>query len=122
MAFFGKLGKRQENTCETVLATSDLPQHAYQCLMDKDVIGEGGFAVVFTAKLPDNGKQIVVKKLLATNKEAKKSLVKEARLLSMLQHPNVVEFKGVCLTNLICYSNTFILTLRLLDNTPAYIV
>ena len=97
MAFFGKLGKRQENTCETALATSDLPQYAYQCLVDKDVIGERGFAVVFTAKLPDNGKQIVVKKLLATDKEAKKSLVKEARLLSMLQHPNVVEFKGVCL-------------------------
>ena len=97
MAFFGKLGKSQENTCETALAISDLPQYSYQCLVDKDVIGEGGFAVVFTAKLPDNGKQIVVKKLLATDNEAKKSLFKEARLLSKLQHPNVVEFKGVCL-------------------------
>ena len=48
-------------------------------------------------KAPENGKQIVVKKLLATNNEAKKSLVKEARLLSKLQHPNVVEFKGMCL-------------------------
>lgn len=97
MSFFGKLGKRQEDICETALAISDLPQYSYQCLVDKDVIGEGGFAVVFSAKLPENGKQIVVKKLLATNNEAKKSLVKEARLLSKLQHPNVVEFKGVCL-------------------------
>ena len=97
MVFFGKLGKSQENTCETALAISDLPQYSYECLVDKDVIGEGGFAVVFyTAKLPDNGKQIVVKKLLATDNEAKKSLVKEARLLSKLQYPNV-EFKGVCL-------------------------
>ena len=94
---FGKLGKKQEYISETALAISDLPQYSYQCLKDKDVIGEGGFAVVFTAKLPENGKQIVVKKLLATNNEAKKSLVKEARLLSKLQHPDVVEFKGVCL-------------------------
>ena len=97
MSFFGTLGKKQEDICETALAISDLPQYSYQCLVDKDVIGEGGFAVVFTAKLPENGKQIVVKKLLAINNEAKKSLVKEARLLSKLQHPNVVEFKGVCL-------------------------
>ena len=97
MAFFGKLGKSQENTCETALAISDLPQYSYQCLVDKDVIGEGGFAVVFTAKLPDKGKQIVVKKLLATDNEVKKSLVKEAQLLNKLQHPNVVKFKGVCL-------------------------
>ena len=97
MSFFGTLGKKQEDICETALAISDLPQYLYQCLVDKDVIGEGGFAVVFTAKLPENGKQIVVKKLLATNNEAKKSLVKEARLLSKLQHPNVVGFKGVYL-------------------------
>ena len=86
--FFGKLSKKQENICETTLAISDLAQYSYQCLVDKDVIVEGRFPVVFTAKLPENGNQIVVKKLLATNNDAKKSLVKEARLLSKLQHPN----------------------------------
>ena len=80
-----------------MLAISDLAQYSYQCLVGKDVIVEGGFPVVFTAKLPENRNQIVVKKLLATNNDAKKSLVKEARLLSKLQHPNVVEFKSVCL-------------------------
>ena len=65
MSFFGTLGKEQEDIWETALAISDLPQYSYQCLVDKGVIGEGGFAVVFTAKLPENGKQIVVKKLLS---------------------------------------------------------
>ena len=73
---FGKLSKKQDDICETALAISDLALYSYQCLVDKDVIVEGGFPVVFTAKLPENGKQIVV------NNDAKKSLVKEVRLLS----------------------------------------
>ena len=53
MSFFGTLGKKQEDIWETALAISNLPQYSYQCLVDKDVIGEGGFAVVFTARLPE---------------------------------------------------------------------
>ncbi|CAB4019764.1 Tyrosine- kinase SPK-1 [Paramuricea clavata] len=96
MSFFGRLGKTSQPTRETV-HTSGLPNYSYSSLLEKDEIGEGGFAVVFTAKLPDNGAKIVVKKLLASDNEARKSLVKEARLLSKLQHPNVVRFEGVCL-------------------------
>lgn len=68
MSVFVKLGKRQYDVGETALACSDLPQY--------DVIwfGEGGFAlVVFTAKLPDTGKN-VLNKLPATSNETKKSI------------------------------------------------
>ena len=74
--FFGKLSQKQEDICETALAISDFAQYSYQCLVDKDVIVEGGFPVVFNAKLPENGKQIVV------NNDTKKSLIKEVQLLS----------------------------------------
>jgi hypothetical protein len=33
---------------------SGLPQYYYKTLVDKEEIGIGGFAVVFTAKLPEN--------------------------------------------------------------------
>ena len=51
--------------------------------------------VVFPAKLPDESK-VVVKNWISADKETKKSLIKEARLLQNLHRANVVEFKGVC--------------------------
>ena len=52
MSFFGTLGKKQEDICETALAISDLPQYSYQCLVDKDVIGDmawnGSRSVLYT--------------------------------------------------------------------------
>ena len=63
-------------------------------MVDKEEIGVGAFAVVFTAKLPDKSK--VVRKWMSADEETKKSLIKEARLLQNLRHANVVEFKGIC--------------------------
>jgi serine/threonine protein kinase len=40
---------------------------------------------------------IVVKKLLDSSLEARKLLLKEARLINQLNHANIVEFKGICL-------------------------
>jgi serine/threonine protein kinase len=39
----------------------------------------------------------VVKKLLDSNLEARKLLLKEARLINQLNHANIVEFKGICI-------------------------
>ena len=64
-------------------------------MVDKEEIRVGAFAVVFPAKLPDESK-VVVKVWISADKETKKSLIKEARLLQNLRHANVVEFKGVC--------------------------
>ena len=44
---------------------------------------------------PDESK-VVVKNWISADKETKKSLIKEARLLQNLRHANVVEFKGIC--------------------------
>ena len=73
----------------------ELPIFSYKNLIDKEEIGVGAFAVVFTAKLPEKSK-VVVKKLISADEETKKSLIKEARLLQNLRHANVVEFKGIC--------------------------
>ena len=73
----------------------ELPIFSYKNLVDKEEIGVGAFAVVFTAKLPDKSK-VVVKKWISADEETKKSLIKEARLLQNLRHANVVEFKGIC--------------------------
>ena len=65
-------------------------------MVDKEEIRVGAFAVVFPARLPDESK-VVVKNWITADKETKKSLIKEARLLRQnLRHANVVEFKGIC--------------------------
>ena len=88
MSLFGSLGKT---------AASKREQFSYKSLVDKDEIGEGGFTVIFTARLSSSDlAKIVVKKLLASDKEARKALVKEAWIINKLRHPNGVEFKGIC--------------------------
>ena len=42
--------------------------------------------------------KVVVKKALGEDLEDKKNFVKEARILRDLQHPNIVNFKGICTT------------------------
>ena len=60
---------------------------------------KGAFGAVFTAKLFTASKRetIVVKKSLSVDLLAKKSLVKEARLLKSLCRTNVVMFQGIWL-------------------------
>ena len=94
MSLFGNL-VRTNGTTKSDIDFKELPIFSYKNLVDKEEIGVGAFAVVFTAKLPDKSK-VVVKKLISADEETKKSLIKEARLLQNLRHANVVEFKGIC--------------------------
>ena len=73
----------------------ELSIFSYKNLVDKEEIRVGAFAVVFPAKLPDESK-VVVKNWISADKDTKKFLIKEARLLQNLRHTNVVEFKGIC--------------------------
>ncbi|XP_068663649.1 cysteine-rich receptor-like protein kinase 43 [Aristolochia californica] len=61
----------------------------------KNKLGEGGFGPVYKGKL-DDGKEIAVKKLSHSSNQGKKQFINEARLLSRVQHRNVVNLLGFC--------------------------
>jgi serine/threonine protein kinase len=86
----GHGSSRQVFNCE------GLPSFSFAELVKKDEIGRGGFSSVFTAEFPSSGEKVAVKKLLAVDDEDRRILLKEAKLLNSLQHPNIVSFKGVC--------------------------
>ena len=81
--------------------------------MDKDEIGEGGFAVIFTARLSSSDSaKIVVKKLLASEKEAKKALwLKKRGSLINSGTQMLSNLKVFVLTSMLCCWSTFILIL-----------
>lgn len=58
-------------------------------------LGQGGFGPVFKGKLND-GKIIAVKKLSQNSGQGKKEFMNEAKLLSRVQHRNVVTLLGYC--------------------------
>ncbi|KAL8531878.1 hypothetical protein ACS0TY_008469 [Phlomoides rotata] len=68
-------------------------------------LGEGGFGPVFQGKLGD-GRDIAVKKLSQRSNQGKKEFLNEAKLLSRVQHKNVVNLVGYCVhdtENLLVY-------------------
>ena len=82
---------------------SDLPLFDFQKFFNKEEIGKGGFGAVFTADYYPCGsgnspEKVFVKKALGEDLEDKKNFVKEAGILRDLQHPNIVNFKGICTT------------------------
>lgn len=58
-------------------------------------LGEGGFGPVFQGKLSD-GREIAVKRLSQRSAQGKKEFLNEAKLLSRVQHKNVVNLLGYC--------------------------
>ncbi|KAG9458260.1 hypothetical protein H6P81_002768 [Aristolochia fimbriata] len=61
----------------------------------KNKLGEGGFGPVYKGRLVD-GKEIAVKKLSHSSNQGKKQFINEAKLLSRVQHRNVVNLLGFC--------------------------
>ncbi|KAG8186867.1 hypothetical protein JTE90_024110 [Oedothorax gibbosus] len=59
----------------------------------KKVIAEGGFGYVFVAQDISNGKEFALKRLLAGDNEANKSIMHEIKYLKKLSgHPNIIQF------------------------------
>ncbi|KAM7275421.1 hypothetical protein ACFE04_017287 [Oxalis oulophora] len=58
-------------------------------------LGEGGFGPVYKGKLND-GREVAVKRLSLRSNQGKKEFLNEAKLLSRVQHRNVVNLLGYC--------------------------
>lgn len=58
-------------------------------------LGEGGFGPVYKGKLND-GREIAVKKLSQRSSQGKTQFINEAKLLTRVQHRNVVNLFGYC--------------------------
>ncbi|CAH1428186.1 unnamed protein product [Lactuca virosa] len=59
-------------------------------------IGEGGFGPVYKGVLSD-GSEITVKQLSTRLKQGNREFVTEIRMISALQHPNLVKLYGCCI-------------------------
>ncbi|XP_052312063.1 cysteine-rich receptor-like protein kinase 43 [Populus trichocarpa] len=90
-----------EEDMETI-AAREQKQFSFETLVSatKDFhlthkLGEGGFGPVYKGKL-DDGREIAVKKLSHSSNQGKKEFTNEAKLLSRVQHRNVVNLLGYC--------------------------
>ncbi|CAA7039620.1 unnamed protein product [Microthlaspi erraticum] len=62
---------------------------------DSNKLGEGGFGIVYKGRLAD-GNEIAVKRLIKVSLEGASQFMNEVRLISMLQHINLVRLLGYC--------------------------
>ena len=86
MSLFGSFSSRRtskDSTARTVVDVGDLPNFVLAELVNKDEIGRGGFATVFTVEFPCGGEKVVVKKFLLNEdeEETRRLVLKEAKLL-----------------------------------------
>nr|XP_043621361.1 cysteine-rich receptor-like protein kinase 10 [Erigeron canadensis] len=99
-----KLNSRKEGQEEDLekLAAEEHKDFAFQTLVSatknfhhQNKLGHGEFGPVFKGRLED-GREIVVKRLSHNLFQMVKELTKEARLLTRVQHRNVVNLLGYC--------------------------
>ena len=70
-----------------------------------DTIGTGGFGRAYLAKTKKDDKKVVIKEidLSKMDKKMKEYIVREGFLLSLLEHPNIIDFKEYYYTRKIAY-------------------
>ncbi|KAJ4757749.1 G-type lectin S-receptor-like Serine/Threonine-kinase [Rhynchospora pubera] len=61
-----------------------------------NVVGQGGFGIVYKGKLP-YGQEIAVKRLSGNSSQGLKEFVNEVTLIAKLQHRNLVRLLGCCI-------------------------
>ncbi|MCO5610670.1 hypothetical protein L7F22_064911 [Adiantum nelumboides] len=64
------------------------------------VLGDGGFGTVFEGTLLCNGQKVAVKRLNSDNTRKFEQFLNEIRILSSLNHPNLVRLHGFCCESL----------------------
>ncbi|XP_074263348.1 putative serine/threonine-protein kinase At1g01540 [Silene latifolia] len=68
---------------------------ATNCLADENVIGEGGYGIVYSGILVDNTK-VAVKNLLNNRGQAEKEFKVEVEVIGRVRHKNLVRLLGYC--------------------------
>uniref|UniRef100_A0A0E0L086 non-specific serine/threonine protein kinase n=1 Tax=Oryza punctata TaxID=4537 RepID=A0A0E0L086_ORYPU len=76
----------------------------------QNILGEGGYGMVYKGKLPD-GRVIAVKQLSQSSHQGKSQFVAEVATISAVQHRNLVKLHGFCID-----SNTPLLVYEYLQN------
>ncbi|XP_047342178.1 cysteine-rich receptor-like protein kinase 43 [Impatiens glandulifera] len=95
-------GKEEDDELER-FASQENKQFSFETLVSATrnfhsdhKLGQGGFGPVYKGKLND-GRDIAVKRLAITSTQGGAEFMNEAKLLSRIQHRNVVNLLGYCL-------------------------
>ncbi|PIN18878.1 Serine/threonine protein kinase [Handroanthus impetiginosus] len=83
------------NIEELPLFTFETLGNATNKFHDNNLLGNGGFGLVYMGKL-ENGKEIAVKRLSALSRQGIEEFMNEAVVISKLQHQNLVRLLGCC--------------------------
>ncbi|KAI5063862.1 hypothetical protein GOP47_0020532 [Adiantum capillus-veneris] len=70
-------------------------EHATAAFSDAQLIGDGGYGMVYKAKFC-NGRVLAVKRLNHQHHRRLQHFYNEVRILSQLKHPNLVQLEGFC--------------------------
>jgi Leucine-rich repeat (LRR) protein len=95
--------------CLQALTYSDLLK-ATENFSSAKIIGDGGFGMVYKAKLAD-GTAVAIKKLVQDGAQGEREFRAEMETLGLIQHPNLVPLLGYC-----CRSRERLLVYKCLSN------
>ncbi|KAI3810364.1 hypothetical protein L1987_19976 [Smallanthus sonchifolius] len=87
--------RRRPNTGSIWFKIQDL-EKATDNFSPKNLIGRGGFGVVYKGVLPD-GSVVAVKKIIESEFEGNDEFCNEVEIISNLRHRNLVSLKGCCI-------------------------
>ncbi|XP_054824759.1 uncharacterized protein LOC129322469 [Prosopis cineraria] len=109
--------EQEDESLRQRIGAHNCQKFSYETLYDatngfasQNVLGQGGFGLVYKGKL-DDGREIAVKKSLNMSEQDKEALMREVELLSSVKHLNVVKLFGYCVDN-----NKFLLVYEYVPN------
>uniref|UniRef100_A0A7N0VCE8 non-specific serine/threonine protein kinase n=1 Tax=Kalanchoe fedtschenkoi TaxID=63787 RepID=A0A7N0VCE8_KALFE len=85
-----------ENTCSNKEFSIDDLLKSTNNFDQENIIGCGGFGLVYKATLP-NGKKVAIKRLSGDGGQMEREFHAEVEALSRAQHPNLVHLQGYCI-------------------------
>ncbi|KAG4984362.1 hypothetical protein JHK87_029111 [Glycine soja] len=95
---WGRPKKKEEieiDNSESLQFSINTIRNATDDFSDYNKIGEGGFGAVYKGRL-SNGQEIAIKRLSGKTSQGDREFENEVRLLSKLQHRNLVRLLGFC--------------------------